>query len=162
MIDTLRGMMKCKFCGKNLPSDALECKGCGAPVDLSEKNESPRESSKDLMGKTDTSGKRSKQRNNMPTRNKKEGTAREYFQQEGQVEQNAKTGFILGIASLATLMFLPMIGFPVPIAGIVFGYLGLKAKNRAKVITGLVFSGIAMAGHLGLAFYVVIRQLLAG
>ncbi len=51
----------------------------------------------------------------------------------------AMVGFILGLASILA-WFIPLIGFPVTICGIVFSALGLKSNNRTKAVAGLTLS----------------------
>lgn len=51
----------------------------------------------------------------------------------------AMVGFILGLASILA-WFIPLIGFPVTICGIVFSALGLKSSNRTKAVAGLTLS----------------------
>ena len=51
----------------------------------------------------------------------------------------AMVGFILGLASIIA-WFIPLIGFPVTICGIVFSALGLNSNNRPKAVAGLTLS----------------------
>lgn len=51
----------------------------------------------------------------------------------------AMVGFILGLCSIIA-WFIPLIGFPVTICGIVFSSLGLNSNNKGKAIAGLILS----------------------
>lgn len=52
----------------------------------------------------------------------------------------AVVGLILGLVSIVA-WFIPLIGFPVTVLGIVFSALGLKSKtNKGKAIAGLSLS----------------------
>lgn len=51
----------------------------------------------------------------------------------------AMTGFILGLCSIVA-WFIPIIGFPVTITGIVFSAMGMSEKTKEKAIAGLVLS----------------------
>lgn len=57
-----------------------------------------------------------------------------------KVENNALVGFILGLCSIIA-WFIPLIGYPVTIVGIVFSAKGLKSeKSKGKAVAGLVLS----------------------
>jgi len=61
---------------------------------------------------------------------------------------NAKTfavvSLVLGVLNLCAWFF-PICGFPLGIAGIVFGYLGLKAPEQKNLsIAGIALSGIGI------------------
>ena len=51
----------------------------------------------------------------------------------------AMVGFILGLTSIIA-WFIPLIGFPVTVCGIIFSALGLKSNNRTKAVAGLTLS----------------------
>ena len=51
----------------------------------------------------------------------------------------ALVGFILGLVSIIA-WYIPLIGFPVSVCGIVFSALGLKSSNRTKAVAGLTLS----------------------
>lgn len=48
-------------------------------------------------------------------------------------------GFILGLVSIIA-WYIPLIGVPVTICGIIFSGLGLNSSNRGKAIAGLTLS----------------------
>ncbi len=48
-------------------------------------------------------------------------------------------GFILGLVSIVA-WFIPLIGFPVAVCGIIFSGLGLNSKNKGKAVAGLTLS----------------------
>lgn len=48
-------------------------------------------------------------------------------------------GFILGLVSIIA-WYIPLIGFPVTVCGIIFSGLGLNSSNRGKAIAGLTLS----------------------
>ncbi len=49
-------------------------------------------------------------------------------------------GLILGLVSIIA-WFIPLIGFPVTVCGIIFSGLGMKSQtNKGKAVTGLVLS----------------------
>ncbi len=55
-------------------------------------------------------------------------------------DKDASTGLILGLCSIAA-WFIPLIGYPVTICGIVFSSKGLGSKTKkASAIAGLVLS----------------------
>lgn len=54
-------------------------------------------------------------------------------------ERRAKTGLVLGIIGMFA-WFIPIIGLPVNIVGIVFASLGLNSNARGKAIAGLTLS----------------------
>ena len=61
---------------------------------------------------------------------------------------NAKTfatiSLVLGIINLCAWLF-PLCGFPLAIAGVVLGYLGLKAPEQKNLaIAGIALSGLAL------------------
>lgn len=51
----------------------------------------------------------------------------------------AMVGFILGLVGIIA-WFLPIIGVPVTILGIIFSALGINSQNRNKAIAGLILS----------------------
>lgn len=51
----------------------------------------------------------------------------------------AMVGFILGLVSIIA-WYIPLIGVPVTICGIIFSGLGLNSSNRGKSIAGLTLS----------------------
>jgi hypothetical protein len=70
------------------------------------------------------------------------------YQSPYQPPQKDNKGFalaalILGIFSLCAWVF-PICGFPVSIAGVVLGILGLKSSNRTLSIVGLVLCGLTL------------------
>lgn len=56
-------------------------------------------------------------------------------------------GFILGLVSIIA-WYIPLIGVPVTICGIIFSGLGLNSTNRGKAITGLTLSIIFLVVSL--------------
>lgn len=58
---------------------------------------------------------------------------------EEKKEKNATTGMILGLCSIIA-WFIPLIGYPVTICGIVFSAKGIDSKNKGQAIAGLVLS----------------------
>src|SRR3989338_8991438 len=58
----------------------------------------------------------------------------------GDVTKNGKatTGLVLGIIGLVA-WFIPLIGAPITIIGLVFGIKGLKSLKRGVAIAGIVF-----------------------
>ena len=66
---------------------------------------------------------------------------------EMKKESNARTGFILGLVSIAAWI-LPLAGYPVAICGIVFSAKGLDSKLRGKAIAGLTLSIIFLIATL--------------
>ena len=54
-------------------------------------------------------------------------------------ETKAIVGFILGLVGIIA-WFLPIIGVPVTILGIIFSALGMNTKNKNKAIAGLILS----------------------
>jgi hypothetical protein len=54
-------------------------------------------------------------------------------------ETLAMVGFILGIVSIIA-WYIPLIGFPVTVGGIIFCGLGLNSNNHGKAIAGLILS----------------------
>lgn len=56
-------------------------------------------------------------------------------------------GFILGLVSIIA-WYIPLIGVPVTICGIIFSGLGLKSNNRGKSIAGLTLSIIFLVVSL--------------
>ena len=53
---------------------------------------------------------------------------------------SAIVGFILGLVSIIA-WFIPLVGFPVTVVGIIFSSLGLKSQsNKSKAIAGLSLS----------------------
>lgn len=58
---------------------------------------------------------------------------------EEKTSSQAMIGFILGLCSIVA-WFLPIIGYPVTITGIVFSSKGMKSSNRGKAIAGLTLS----------------------
>lgn len=55
-------------------------------------------------------------------------------------EKNANTGFVFGLISIAA-WFIPLIGYPITICGIVMSSKGLKAnENKTKAVVGLILS----------------------
>lgn len=58
---------------------------------------------------------------------------------EDKASSQAMIGFILGLCSIVA-WFLPIIGYPVNITGIVFSSKGMKSANRGKAIAGLTLS----------------------
>ena len=59
----------------------------------------------------------------------------------------AIAALVLGIISLCAWLF-PICGFPVAIAGIVLGILGLKSSSRTMAIVGIVLCGLALLASL--------------
>lgn len=59
----------------------------------------------------------------------------------GKASSHAMIGFILGVCSIIA-WFLPIIGYPVTILGIVFSSKGMNSSNKGKAIAGLVLSVI--------------------
>ncbi|MDD3625949.1 MAG: DUF4190 domain-containing protein [bacterium] len=58
-------------------------------------------------------------------------------------DTKAITAFILGLVGIIAWCF-PLIGFPVALAGIIFGILGLKSENKKVFsVIGLILSGIS-------------------
>ena len=51
----------------------------------------------------------------------------------------AMIGFILGLCSIIA-WYIPLIGFPVTIIGIVFSAMGMNSVNKGKAIAGLTLS----------------------
>lgn len=51
----------------------------------------------------------------------------------------AMVGFILGLVSIIA-WYIPLIGYPVTICGIIFSGLGMNSSNRGKAIAGLTLS----------------------
>ena len=51
----------------------------------------------------------------------------------------AMVGFILGLCSIAA-WFIPLVGYPVTITGIVFSAKGMDSNNKGKAIAGLTLS----------------------
>ncbi|OFW77307.1 MAG: hypothetical protein A2201_10590 [Alicyclobacillus sp. RIFOXYA1_FULL_53_8] len=58
-------------------------------------------------------------------------------------EKRAKIGLVLGIIGMIA-WFIPIIGLPVNIVGIVFASLGMNSNPRRKAITGLTLSIIGV------------------
>ena len=48
-------------------------------------------------------------------------------------------GFILGLVSIIA-WYIPLIGYPVTVCGIIFSSLGMNSKNKGKAVAGLVLS----------------------
>lgn len=48
-------------------------------------------------------------------------------------------GFILGLVSIIA-WYIPLIGYPVTVCGIIFSALGMNSKNKGKAVAGLVLS----------------------
>lgn len=48
-------------------------------------------------------------------------------------------GFILGLVSIIA-WYIPLIGYPVTVCGIIFSSLGINSKNKGKAVAGLVLS----------------------
>jgi hypothetical protein len=70
------------------------------------------------------------------------------YQPPYEPPQQDKKGFaiaalVLGILSLCAWLF-PICGFPIAIAGVILGILGLKSSSRTLAIVGLVLSGLAL------------------
>lgn len=62
----------------------------------------------------------------------------------GNEKTFAIISLVLGILNLCAWFF-PICGFPLGIAGIVFGYLGMKAPEQKNLaIAGMVLSGIGI------------------
>lgn len=60
----------------------------------------------------------------------------------------AIAGFIVGIVSLCA-WFLPCIGFPVTITGLVLSIMGLKSKkNKTFAIVGVVLCGLGLLASI--------------
>jgi hypothetical protein len=55
----------------------------------------------------------------------------------------AKAGMILGIIGLFA-WFIPIVGFPMTIVGIVMSAFGLKSDKRGQAIAGLIMSTIGL------------------
>ena len=55
--------------------------------------------------------------------------------------KRALVGFILGLCSIVA-WFIPLIGFPVTVLGIIFSTLGLNSNRKSLSITGIVLSVI--------------------
>lgn len=64
----------------------------------------------------------------------------------------AIAALVLGILSLCAWLF-PICGFPIAIAGVILGILGLKTSRRSMAIAGLIMSGIALLLTLGNAIF---------
>lgn len=54
-------------------------------------------------------------------------------------DSQAMVGMILGLCSIVA-WFIPLVGFPVTITGIVFSAKGLNSKSKGKAIAGLTLS----------------------
>ena len=54
-------------------------------------------------------------------------------------ETKAMVGFVLGLVGIIA-WFLPIIGFPVTVLGIIFSSLGINSLNKNKAIAGLILS----------------------
>lgn len=61
------------------------------------------------------------------------------MEEDKKKETKAMVGFILGLCSIIAWL-LPLIGYPVTIAGIVFSAMGMHSNNKGKAIAGLVLS----------------------
>lgn len=48
-------------------------------------------------------------------------------------------GFILGLVSIIA-WYIPLVGYPVTVCGIIFSALGMNSKNKGKAVAGLVLS----------------------
>lgn len=53
--------------------------------------------------------------------------------------KRASAGFVLGLCSLVA-WFIPLIGYPVTILGIIFSSLGMNSNKKGMAITGIVLS----------------------
>lgn len=78
-------------------------------------------------------------------------------------KQNNKAiaGLVLGIASLLAWL-LPLLGYPVSIAGIVVGALGKKSEKKNMAIVGLVLSIIGLVltfGNSAYGVYLALNEL---
>lgn len=58
---------------------------------------------------------------------------------ETKEDKHALTGFILGLISILA-WFIPLIGYPVTICGIVFSVKGLKSNKKGLATAGLILS----------------------
>jgi len=67
------------------------------------------------------------------------------FATGGDASKNGKatTGLVLGIIGLIT-WFIPLIGAPITIIGLIFGIKGLKSLKRGVAIAGIVLSSIGL------------------
>lgn len=59
----------------------------------------------------------------------------------------AIVGFVLGLISIISWI-LPLIGYPITIAGIIFSASAIHSKNRRKAIVGLILSIICLIATL--------------
>lgn len=66
-------------------------------------------------------------------------TENDQINYDNKKSKNALTGFILGLCSIIA-WFIPLIGFPVTVLGIVFSALGLNSNRKAMAVSGLVLS----------------------
>lgn len=57
----------------------------------------------------------------------------------GGKESKAFIGFILGLCSIIA-WFLPIIGLPVTVIGIIFSSLGMNSAKRGQAVAGLILS----------------------
>ena len=64
----------------------------------------------------------------------------------------AIAALVLGILSLCAWLF-PICGFPIAIAGVILGILGLKTSKKGMAVAGLIMAGIALLLTLGNAIF---------
>ena len=122
------------------------CEQCGAKIDdqLSPKVQNTQETQYQTIEQTDLTHTSASSMKPMQT--------------SDAASKAANTGFILGLVSIFA-WFLPIVGYPVTICGIVYSVRGLKANPNGKAIAGLILSIIFLIVTLVNSFLGIILEL---
>lgn len=83
----------------------------------------------------------------MDTKNKETLNANSNKNDTDKTASKATVGFVLGLISIIAWI-LPLIGYPITIAGIIFSSSAIHSKNRGKAIAGLILSIICLIATL--------------
>lgn len=135
-------MKFCEQCGAKIDDQDTVCAYCGHQ--LSPKVQNTQETQYQTVEQTDLTHTSASSMKPMQT--------------SDAASKAANTGFILGLVSIVA-WFLPIVGYPVTICGIVYSVKGLKANPNGKAIAGLILSIIFLIVTLVNSFLGIILEL---